>query len=900
MFCFRKINMTEKDSIKVENGNGVASVAGSTVKLKRELGLFSAVNLILGVMIGSGIFVSPASALKHSGSVGLCLVIWTVSGIISLLGALSFAELGTVVNKSGAEYAYFQEAFGKFHKFWGPLPAFSCAWIYVMILRPAEVAIIVMTFAAYAIQPFAGDIPDYSRTHAIKLTSLSALFVMTYINITSVKLFVKVQNVFGVCKVLACLIVIGGGIYEMARGNTDNLSKGFEGSSTNPGSIALALYSGLWAYDGWNSVTVVTEEIINPAVNVPLSISIAVPLITALYVFMNVAYMTVLTYAEMTSVPAVAVAFGVRVLGSASFLIPLGVAIATFGCAMSVQFGVTSWFLWFFYGLAMVALLVLRKTQPNKARPYRVPTILPCFVLLVAIFLSVLPIAHDPSVKYLMAIGNFTSPTDLNLLVAKVSRLEMYLVTPEVRYNAMILEWRTGANGELEVVTRAHGNVADRIGKPSENGILAVIDPQARVIGLRLYDGLFKIIPLDKDSTELKAASLRLEELNVYDVEFLHGCANPTLILIHQDLNGRHIKTHEITLRDKEFSKCVWKQDNVETEASILIPVPSPLGGAIVIGQESIVYHDGQNYVAVAPPQIKLQEKMDGTQAVKDLKVELLGDIPIPECMTYLDNGVVFVGSRLGDSALVRLSAARDEAAQYVRTMETFTSAFKMGSLRIIRNGIGIQEQASIDLPGIKGIEVCMDEEVACLDLGPGGDEALLGVGLWTDISVRVLRLPDLRPLHTEKLSGEIIPRSLLICTLEGVCYLLCALGDGSMFYFTVDPETGVLTNRKKVTLGTQPTVLRSFRSLSTTNIFACSDRPTVIFSSNHKLVFSNVNLKETFGVITMRVDKLEWGAGSGAAGAGAAPRPSASTAAAATSGAPPPPAKHAPALADQ
>lgn len=74
----------------------------------------------------------------------------------------------------------------------------------------------------------------------------------------------------------------------------------------------------------------------------------------------------------------------------------------------------------------------------------------------------------------------------------------------------MILEWRTAPNGELEVVTKAHGNVSDRIGKPAENGILAVIDPQARVIGLRLYDGLFKIIPLDRDSTELKAASLRL------------------------------------------------------------------------------------------------------------------------------------------------------------------------------------------------------------------------------------------------------------------------------------------------------------------------------------------------------------------------------------------------------
>ncbi|CAH2046047.1 unnamed protein product, partial [Iphiclides podalirius] len=783
--------------------------------------------------------------------------------------------------------------------------------------------------------------------------------------------------------------------------------------------------------------------------------------------------------------------------------------------------------------------------------------------------------AQKPTAVTACVTGNFTSPTDLNLLVAKVSRLEMYLVTPEglrpmkevglygkvakmklfrppyekkdlvfiltARYNAMILEWRTGPNGDLEVVTRAHGNVADRIGKPSENGILAVIDPQARVIGLRLYDGLFKIIPLDKDSTELKAASLRLEELNVYDLEFLHGCSNPTLILIHQDLNGRHIKTHEINAKDKEFMKIPWKQDNVETEASILIPVPSPLGGAIVIGQESIVYHDGQSYVAVAPSQIKLtpincycrvdgkglryllgdvagrlfmlmlelQEKMDGTQAVKDLKVELLGEIPIPECMTYLDNGVVFIGSRLGDSALVRLSATRDESSQYVQPMESFTSlapivdmclvdlerqgqnqlitcsgAFKMGSLRIIRNGIGIQEQASIDLPGIKGMwpltlaqdspyhdtlvlafvgqtrvltlngeeveeteikgflsdrqtfytgnvchdqliqvtdegvrlvgrggggagggwalaaqwrvggarglsvvacsgarvvaaagprlyllavadarldllaEVCMEEEVACLDLGPGGDEALLGVGLWTDISVRVLRLPDLRELHAEKLSGEIIPRSLLISELEGVCYLLCALGDGSMFYFTLDRGSGALANRKRVTLGTQPTVLRSFRSLSTTNIFACSDRPTVIFSSNHKLVFSNVNLKEvthmcslnaqaypdslalatdstvtigtideiqklhirtvplgetprriayqeasqTFGVITMRVDKVEWAGGAGGAGGGGAPvapRPSASTAAASTSGAPPQPPKHAPSALD-
>lgn len=98
----------------------------------------------------------------------------------------------------------------------------------------------------------------------------------------------------------------------------------------------------------------------------------------------------------------------------------------------------------------------------------------------------------------------------------------------------------------------------------------------------------------------------RMEELSVQDVEFLYGCSNPTLIVIHQDINGRHIKTHEINLRDKEFMKVAWKQDNVETEATMLIPVPSPLGGAIVIGQESVVYHDGSSYVAVAPPIIKV------------------------------------------------------------------------------------------------------------------------------------------------------------------------------------------------------------------------------------------------------------------------------------------------------
>lgn len=113
-----------------------------------------------------------------------------------------------------------------------------------------------------------------------------------------------------------------------------------------------------------------------------------------------------------------------------------------------------------------------------------------------------------------------------------------------------------------------------------------------------------------------------MEEISVQDVEFLYGCTNPTLIVIHQDINGRHIKTHEINLRDKEFTKVAWKQDNVETEATMLIPVPSPLGGAIVIGQESIVYHDGQSYVAVAPPIIKVKNCIRFFDQLKTIRLQ--------------------------------------------------------------------------------------------------------------------------------------------------------------------------------------------------------------------------------------------------------------------------------------
>ncbi|CAK9802865.1 b(0,+)-type amino acid transporter 1 [Anthophora plagiata] len=431
------------------------------IGLKRELGLFSAVSIIVAVMIGSGIFVSPTSALERSGSVGFCLIVWITCGFLSLLGALAFAELSTVVPRSGAEHAYFIEAFSPLHEYAGQIPAFICSWVYVMLLRPAEVAVVMLTFAEYSVQPFSGyltNLPEESMFKLKKLIAILALGLITYINLTSVKLYVRVQNIFTVCKVIACVFVIGGGIWWLCTGHTELLDNPFHGSTTSIGDIALAFYSGLWAYDGWTSAAIVTEEIEKPEVNILRSILIAVPLITVLYVSMNLMYMAALTIPEMVSAPAVAVLWAERVLPSwLGFVIPLGVALSTFGCSLSIQFGVSrlcyvagreghvpsvfsfvhvermtpaaavilqgllaliclllgniialiefaSFLTWVFYGLAMLSLIIMRKTKPNASRPYAVPIVIPWLVLVVSIFLAVTPIAHEPSFKYLFAL----------------------------------------------------------------------------------------------------------------------------------------------------------------------------------------------------------------------------------------------------------------------------------------------------------------------------------------------------------------------------------------------------------------------------------------------------------------------------------------------------------------
>ena len=141
---------TSGEGFRIGHSDSKRSNSIDIVHMKRHMSLFNSVNVIVGSIIGSGIFISPKGIIAEAGSVGMSLVIWVVCGMFCMVGAYCFAELGCAIPKSGAEYAYMFEAFG-------PGVAFLRLWVEVVVVRPCTVAIVGLTFAYYVIEPFFPD-----------------------------------------------------------------------------------------------------------------------------------------------------------------------------------------------------------------------------------------------------------------------------------------------------------------------------------------------------------------------------------------------------------------------------------------------------------------------------------------------------------------------------------------------------------------------------------------------------------------------------------------------------------------------------------------------------------------------------------------------------------------------
>ncbi|XP_038216519.1 Y+L amino acid transporter 2 [Zerene cesonia] len=410
------------------------------VKMRKQLGLLEGVAIILGIIFGSGIFISPKEVLEKTGSVWGALSVWAACGVLATLGALSYAELGTALAQSGGDYHYINEAFG-------PLPAFLYLWDANLVFVPSTNAIMSVTFANNLLEPIFPNCPIDPLCQ--KLIAAVTICFLTFINAYDVRFTTRIQNVFMFTKIAALVIIILGGIVWMAQGGVEHFEDGWAGTKTSVSDWSVAFYSGIFSYSGWNYLNFMTEELREPFVNLPRAIYISLPLVTGIYILANVSYLAVLGPNGVRATEAIAVDFAVAALGWMKWAMPTLVAIAILGglsvhimtssrmcfagarnghmpellahinvkcmspmpslvflmlisLIMLIPSNLTSLITYctvvesFFTLLSCSAVLWLRYKKPHLARPIKVSLWMPIVFVLVLLVLMIVPIVSEP------------------------------------------------------------------------------------------------------------------------------------------------------------------------------------------------------------------------------------------------------------------------------------------------------------------------------------------------------------------------------------------------------------------------------------------------------------------------------------------------------------------------
>jgi basic amino acid/polyamine antiporter, APA family len=443
-------------------------------EFRRSLGLLDATMLVMGSMIGSGIFIVSANITQNVGSAGMLIIVWALTGVMMISAALSYGELSGMYPKAGGLYVYLREAFG-------PLIAFLYGWALFTVIATGTIAAIGVAFGKFAAYVFPvlseknyliGSAQSAFKVSAAQLSSILMIIFLTIVNVQGVQHGRWVQTIFTLAKIggLALLIIFGfmvtkdtnfwqmnwqdGWAIQTLKMNNGVVEKTpIIGAWAVISAIAMASVGSVFASFAWDNITYIAGEIKNPVRNIGLSLFIGVAAVIGLYILANFVFLRVLPLegiafaeSERVGVEAAKSIFG----GVGTTLIAILVMISTMGCnngfilsssrvfytmaqdnlffksnATLNEAGVPAKSLWFqciwacllclsgrygdlldyvtfvvllFYGLAIVAVFVLRKKYPNAERPYRAfgYPFVPALYLIITFFMAIPLLVYKP------------------------------------------------------------------------------------------------------------------------------------------------------------------------------------------------------------------------------------------------------------------------------------------------------------------------------------------------------------------------------------------------------------------------------------------------------------------------------------------------------------------------
>jgi APA family basic amino acid/polyamine antiporter len=307
--------------------------------LSKQLSLLDSTAIIIGSMIGSGIFIVSAEIASKVETPGMLLLAWVVTGIITILGALSYGELAAAMPKAGGQYIYLKEAFG-------PLYGFLYGWTLFAVIQTGTIAAVAVAFAKFT----GVFIPEISGSNAIlsigtfgissqQLLAISVIILLSIYNYREIKAGALMQNIFTITKVAALLLLVVLGLYfgYHSVGSIENFKPMFPDvfTLTTIGVFGAAMTGSLFSADAWNNITYTAGEVKNPQRNLPLSLLLGTSTVIFLYLLANIAYIYVLPIDQIKNAEngRVATLMMNTVLGeNGRYFMAAMIMISTFGC----------------------------------------------------------------------------------------------------------------------------------------------------------------------------------------------------------------------------------------------------------------------------------------------------------------------------------------------------------------------------------------------------------------------------------------------------------------------------------------------------------------------------------------------------------------------------------------